>query len=185
MTRRLAPLLVLLLASPAAADDLVLKIEAPRAAIHVGGAPDLKPTIVNQGAKPVALVLPGDGSESKWRTPVVGWSVLSADELAQKHLPEVPVFHGGRCGNINAIKLKEVFTLQPGESRSLGEWAGQPALAAPGRYRVVFYYQNIPDLKITGIPLGEHETGALDKIAHSTPCKLMSNEVVVEVLSKQ
>ena len=77
-----------------------------------------------------------------------------------------------------------MFTLQASESKQLGEWVGQPSLAVPGKYRVVFYYQNIPDLKITGIPLGEHEAGVLEKIAHSTACRLVSNEIVVEVLAK-
>ena len=83
---------MLLLGRLAAAEDVALKIHAPQAAIHSGDTPSFDATIINQGKKPVTLVLPGDGSESGWRTPVVGWSVVSAAEPRQTHPAEPPLF---------------------------------------------------------------------------------------------
>jgi hypothetical protein len=78
-----------------------------------------------------------------------------------------------------------VFSLKPGESRRFDAWIGSPAFETPGRYRLVFYYQNIPDLEILGVPLGPDESGARDRIRESTPCRLMSSEIEVDVLPKK
>jgi len=60
--------------------------------------PQVTATLVNRGKREVTLVEPGDGSDCGWRTPLVEWSRRRRD-------------NGGRCGNINALKEEEVFTL--------------------------------------------------------------------------
>lgn len=137
--------------------------------------------IANDGDGPVTLVLPGDGSTWGWRTPKIGWSILSADsEDPHPDWPSKP--DGLRCGNINALDADEVFTLDPGAFMPLGEWLGFPNHAlAPGRYRVVFYYANVPDLEWQGLPLGKHDAKAMETISGSTPLTLRSNEAVIEI----
>jgi hypothetical protein len=41
--------------------------------------------------------------------------------------------------------------------------------------------QNIPDLVWRGIPLGEHDPSAMEMVRRSTPFKIVSNVVEVEV----
>jgi hypothetical protein len=167
------------------AQDLTLKIEPPTESIHVGDHSNFTVTINNQGEKPVTLVEPGDGSDCKWRTPVIGWSVISNNNSEAKHPEEPPLFHGGRCGNINAPSLKEVFTLKPKESKKFNSWVGAPTFTTSGKFRVVFYYQNIPNLKTSGLSVGKDKQGVIEKIEKSEACKLISNELLVEVLQKK
>lgn len=167
------------------AQELSLKIQIPAEPIHVGDYPKFQIIVSNNGNKPMTLVEPGDGSESGWRTPVIGWSVLSADKPDAKHPKEPPLFHGGRCKMINPLKLNEIFTLKPGESRQLGGSVDSPSFVRPGKFRVRFYYHNIPSLSVSGVPLGKHEDGVMDKIKQSYPCCLVSNEIIVDVSPKK
>lgn len=164
--------------------DLVLKVQPPRAPIRVGDDTRFTVFIRNRGPEPVTLVEPGDGSECGWRTPIVGWSVLPVEARQQRHPTEPPRFKGTRCGNINPLRLSEVFSLAVGEGRRLGGWIAFPMPEQAGRYRVVLYYQNIPDLKISGLALGQHEQGVMDRVRRSTPCRVISSEIEIEVLPR-
>jgi hypothetical protein len=132
--------------------------------------------IRNVGTIPVTLVMPGDGSSCRWRTPIVGWSVLPVDSTDQ-HPEEPPRRRVVRCGNINRLNPGDVFVLNPGEEKELNEWLDFPSRLSPGKYRVVFYYINVPDLKWSGIPLGNHDEEAMNRLKKSTPVALVSNEV--------
>lgn len=136
--------------------------------------------IKNLGDSEITLVTPGDGSNFRRRTPIVGWSVLSA-KSKQQH-PKVPTPHGiSFCGNINGLKPDEVFTLKPGDTKELIDWVGFPRGFQPDKYRVVFYYSNEPDLKWSGIPLAAHDASAMRAVKNSTPVALVSDEVEIEV----
>jgi hypothetical protein len=165
------------------ATGLVLEIKVDNAEATIGKPVKVTATVVNQGKEAVTLVQPGDGSDVGWRTPVVGWSavkVASAD--AKANHPDKPALdQSPRCGNINALKKDEIFTLEPGRKKDLAEWVGQPALPAPGTYKVVFYYANEPGRKWEGVPLGEHDAGAMARVQKSTSCRLKSNEVTITV----
>lgn len=104
------------------------------------GAPNMgsQLTLINEGARPVKLVVPGDGSEAGWRTPVLSW-------VAKKNGKPVKERGGGRCGMMNPIKEDEVFTLAPGERRTISEWVGRPDVD-PGTYEVELRYTNDPTL---------------------------------------
>jgi len=180
-----AAVLLLSQLARAAADELSLKLESPEQTIHVGDFARFEVTVSNESKKPLTLVEPGDGSECKWRTPIIGWSAIAADDRVSKHPKEPPRDSRPRCGNVNSLKLDEVFTLQPGNSRKLAAWVGAPTFAMPGKYRLVFYYSNQPDLPMQGVLLGKHDDGVLEKIKQSHPCHLMSNEVIVDVSPKQ
>ena len=179
--RKCTIILVLVAVSLSAmAQNLVLTIGPPTNTIHVGDYPQFTVTIVNQTTNSVTLVEPGDGSDSKWRTPFVGWSVLGPDDKEAQH-PKDPPVETRDCGNINPIKLSEIFTLRPSERRRLS-WVGYPQFREPGRHHLVFYYQNIPNLNVHGILMGPNENGTIEAMHNSTPCRLVSNEIVVDIL---
>lgn len=141
----------------------------------------LEVTLVNRGKDPVTIVVPGDGSSCAWRTPRVGWSILPAASSAL-HPDETPLCTTPRCGNINALKSDEIRDLAPDASCELGEWIGLGGLRLePGEYRVRFYYENVPSLEWSGMPLGKHEDGAMDRVQRSTPLRLRSDEFRVVV----
>jgi hypothetical protein len=169
-------------AAPATLD---LRISAKEASVVLGQQPQITATITNKGSAPVTLVLPGDGSESGWRTPLVGFSSVKVDKDNPKHPAAVPLYRGGRCGNINALKTNEVFTLAQGKSQDLTDWIGSPQLPGPGTYSVVLYYANEPGLKWQGVPLGRHDPDAMKRVGQSHKCLLISNELRLTVKPKE
>lgn len=140
-----------------------------------------KITIHNRGTVDVVLVEPGDGSEVGWRTPLIGWSCLPADST-EEHPPVPPPLELFRCGNTNPLQRDEVFRLRPGESRELEGWAYFPYRLAPGEYRIVLYYTNVPGLECGGVPLGADDEYAVQWIKASTPIALISNEARLKVV---
>src|SRR5262245_43765851 len=104
---------------PDSATRVAVELRPAHQVIKIGEAPDLSVTVVNHGGQEVILVEPGDGSDWGWRTPVIEWSSSTW-------------FRGPRCGNVNALKPEDVFTLKPGESRRLGGWVGVPQLRGHG-----------------------------------------------------
>lgn len=161
-----------------ATSECRLALELP-AVIKKGEYPQAKVRVTNAGTSPVTLVKPGDGSESAWRTPFIGWSILPAGSSAA-HPPKHSARVGARCGNVNPLTPSEVFELKAGAHAELGDWVGLPPLLKPGKYRVVFYYANVPNSKWSGLPLGKHDEAAMTRVRSSTPVALMSNEVEVE-----
>jgi hypothetical protein len=157
-----------------------LEIDPPEEA-RLGDYIQLTAHIRNDGNTPVTLVQPGDGSNCGWRTPIVGWSVLPADST-ESHPANPPLCKGGRCGNVNALKPDEIFTLQPGESRELSGWLGPLPIDADGAYRVHLYYTNDPDIKWSGLPLSPHDPAAMRRLKDSTPVQLISNELKLHVI---
>ena len=166
------------LATPVAKSECRLTLELP-AVIKKGEYPKAKVHVTNAGTSSVTLVKPGDGSECAWRTPFIGWSVLPADSSAT-HPPKHSARVGARCGNVNPLTPSEVFELKVGARAELGDWVGLPPLPKPGKYRVVFYYANVPNTKWSGLPLGKHDEAAMTRVRGSTPVALMSNEAEVE-----
>ena len=149
-----------------------------------GQQPQITATITNKGSA-VTLVLPGDGLESGWRTPLVGFSSIKIGKDKPKHPADVPLYRGGRCGNINALKSSEVFTLAPGKSKDLTDWIGSPQLTETGTYSVVFYYANDPGLKWQGVPLGHARPRRHEAGGKSHKCLLTSNELKLTVKPKE
>jgi hypothetical protein len=156
-----------------------LKIKLPEV-IRQKGNNELEITIHNVGSIPATFVMPGDGSECRWRTPLIGWSCIPVGS-DQKHPKKPAEIKMARCGNINPLKANEVFSVQPGGATKLNEWAYFPYQLPPGKYRVVFYYTNQPEIAWQGLPLGNHDEKEMRRVKKSTPVSLVSNEVVVEV----
>ena len=181
LTLLLSTLSTELMAAEGVSLKINLLVDDEKITVIEGKAPQVNVEIVNQGKESVTLVQPGDGSSCGWRTPLISWSVLSAENM--KSHPEKVVIHAvPRCGNVNPITESEVVTLQPGEKMTLNGWIGQVHGREPGLYRVVFYYQNDPTIIRKGLPLGKDSERALKAIQESTPCLLKSQEVLLEIL---
>jgi hypothetical protein len=116
---------------------------------------------------------------------LVGFSSIKIDKEKPKHPATVPLYRGGRCGNVNALKSNEVFSLAPGKSQDLSGWIGSPRFTEPGTYSVVLYYSNDPELKWQGIPLGKHDPDAMNRVEKSHKCLLISNELNLTVRTKE
>lgn len=162
------------------ASALELRLEVVQTPITRWDEQVIQVHIHNVDVPEVTLVHPGDGSTDRWRTPHVGWSILPA-ESPESH-PAEPVYRSDiRCGLMNALKADEVFVLKRGESKELHAWLGFPTGLAPGRYRAVFYYTNVPGQGFGGDVSGEHDPVALRRLRDSTPASLVSNEAEFEV----
>jgi hypothetical protein len=161
------------------ARDLILRVQTKKAEYTTKEAIPMTVTITNRGPTPVTLVQPGDGSECGWRTPIIGWSILPANEDKATHPDGMPKLVGlVRCGNRNPLSPKELFVLRPGETKALNEWVG---LFSPleGKQRLVFYYQNDPAVKWKGLS-GDDPT-VLARVKDTFPCLLKSNEITLTI----
>lgn len=142
--------------------------------------PDLK--LINDSGKTYSLVRPGDGSTTKERTPMVGYSAVKHDS-DEVHPEEVPNMRDKFCGNIDAYDADEVFALAPSERIQLAGLLPWIEVPEPGIYRVTYYYRNDPEKKMEddGLILGEHAPGVEEAISKSSPVFLTSNEVRLTV----
>lgn len=134
----------------------------------------LEVELVNVSDRAVTLVMPGDGSSVAWRTPILRWSVSPAPETPQMV----------RCGNINHLRPGEVFTLAPGERRRLREWVPPVFGVTSGTYTLRLSYINDPALKWRGVELGPHDPAEMQRVRASTPCRVVSNDLQIAVVSK-
>ena len=160
--------------------DLGLHFLTSTPILKVGETPAISLYITNYGAETVTLVMPGDGSESGWRTPVVWSSTLQVGDLRPHS--NVPDFTRiSRCGNIMSLKWDEVFNLAPRESKEIGEWIWLRPFEKAGSYRVRFYYVNQPWLIWRGRELRSHNPVAMWRVKNSTETNLCSNEVLFTV----
>ena len=156
---------------------LSLKLSAEATTVRVMEQPKVDIIIANRGREPVVLVRPGDGSDRELRTPLVKWLVEPVPGVGD---PAGILRAMMNCGNINALRPGEVFTLASGESESFRThvWA---TFSKPGKYRVRYEYENRPTMEWGGIVLGAHDEGAMRRVRESTACKLTSNEIIFTV----
>jgi len=101
------------------------------------------------------------------RTPVIEWVFMPGGRVV--------AFEG--CGNINGLRLGEVFTLQPAETRDLGTWVAPLALPAQSRFHGVMVYTNEPDLPFRGVLLRPHDEDELARLHRSDRCRVESNKI--------
>jgi hypothetical protein len=124
-------------------------------------------TLKNDGATAIRLVMPGDGSEVGWRTPILKWSATAMGKA-------VTMTNGARCGFMNPIEPREIVRLAPGESRDFSEWLTMPPLPN-GTYEVRLTYRNDPGF------LGGRMSDASEEVKHliagSSACEVTTNAV--------
>lgn len=156
---------------------LSLELSAGATTVRVMEQPKVNIVITNGGREPVVLVRPGDGSDRELRTPLVKWLV---EPVPGEGDPAGILRSVMECGNINALRPDEVFTLAPGKSETFNTyvWA---TFSKPGKYRVRYEYENRPSMEWGGIVLGKHDEGAMRRVRQSTACKLTSGEVIFTV----
>ena len=167
-----------------AAQGLRLAIRATRADVPEGQTPEIRAVIMNEGPGAAHLVKPGDGSEAGWRTPLVGWSVIRLARAHQQHPKGMPVLEDRTPVPIAPPRPDEVVALAPGDRLDLGMPLDLPTLRAGGVYRVRLYYTNDPDLAWGGHAAEEPSQDAMAHVRQSTPCRLVSNELLVRVRRK-
>ena len=158
---------------------LSLQISAEKLELTAGEFPKITAVITNWGSEPVVLVLPGDGSRDGDRTPIISWNIRI---IRQSRKPDGELVGGG-CGNMNPLRPDEVFTLKPGEGRSLGGWVSLTPFRIPGTYAVQFTYRNDPSLewKADPNPGQRHDPEAMERVRSSTACDLASNYLTFTV----
>lgn len=135
---------------------------------HKDGVEEYSLTLTNTGSQAVQLVVPGDGSQVGWRTPVLTWAAKSEGKPIAELAP-------ARCGMMNAIEASEIFTLAPGKSRTLVDWLGSPSYPA-GTYDLEIRYRNAPSLAENRAPVAP-EVAA--KLASTSACDVTSNPLRV------
>jgi hypothetical protein len=158
---------------------LSLQIQAAEDPDAPAGSALVTAVIQNNRSEAVTLVAPGDGSLVGRRTPVIRWSVTRVGEFLPQRRHPLRDLSGG-CGNMNPVTADDVFTLAPGESKHLDLWSAV-GLTEPGTYRVVFHYDNRPEM-----PSREGLDGPIDpavarSVRGSLPCTLRSNELVITI----
>lgn len=144
-------------------------------------------TLTNKEDKVVNLVLPGDGSQSGSRTPIIKWSVVKlAEDMQASSSADFHLRTGPRCGNMNALEENELVQLLPEQSRSLGSWIGVPQLPEEvGKYSVRLSYKNDPKIKWEGMGfhgMRIHNKRLLRKVKKTDLIKVESNELIIEVI---
>jgi len=159
---------------------VVLQVELLDAAVEVNKPPVVSVTLENIGVEPVTGVQPGDGSRWGWRTPFVWWTRMRVDRAGElgdswPGPPDIP-----RCGNMNMVWPSEVFTLQSGQIETLRFWVSPLPMRSPGRYRLQMHYWNRPEFEPTPM-MHEYSPEAEPLIRASTPMRVSSNEIIVDV----
>jgi len=166
--------------SPQEATGLSLTVSAEATSIHVMEHPKVSIVITNRGREPVVLVRPGDGSDRDLRTPLIKWVVEPVPgEGESDGILKAVMF----CGNINALRPDEVFTLASGQSETFRTNVSV-AFSKAGKYRVRYEYENRPSMEWGGIVLGEHDEGTMRRVRESTACTLTSKEIVFTVTDR-
>jgi hypothetical protein len=154
---------------------------------HYVDSKDLRIVIRNTGEKSLDLVLPGDGSSSEMRTPIVKWAVRGADG---------PVKQTGihMDATIGPLRPGEVIRLQSGQSRELTEWIPSIEISAAGIYQISLRYTNDPYRVWAGAyrpprrilspfpSFRDHDSAEMKRVRTSTPCDLVSAPVEIVVV---
>jgi hypothetical protein len=145
---------------------LAIDLRVLTLSVSEGTIPEFTADLVNQGQGPVKVVLPMDGSECGWRTPVVRWTP-AWEPLA-------------RCGYVSGLRLQDIITLMPGERVKLN-WIIGPLLARKGKHEVSLELEHVPDIEWKGVPCPWHDPEAMKAVRESIPWKAVSNTVEVTV----
>ena len=125
-----------------------------------------KLTLINEGQRPLRLMLPGDGSvHGLPRTPKLTWF------YSQNGVP-VRERGGPSCAYLNDAKPADFFTLEPKAKRVIEDWLGGLDLV-PGRYDIQLRYEHSPHEYVPAS--GNAEVEALLQLTDE--CSVTSNTV--------
>lgn len=190
---RLRPPLAMVLALVAAAapahareavppgEGLRLHIRSGHTRLRMLQWPVIRVALENRGRRGVTLVHPRDGGHTGLRTPRISWSILGPGD-AGPHVYRPPYKPRYHCGNIAGLAADDLVSLAPGEVRALQGDLAFPQFSAPGRYRVVLFYENTPARDLGWWRMIAPSTPELwSRIRDTEPCLLRSNELEFEV----
>jgi len=130
----------------------------------------IKAVIYNHSTDSVKIVLPGDGSYSGRRTPIIRWSIIKKNDETKhpKSLPDIDK-NIGFCGNMNPLKREELVTIKSKSGILLNGWTPFPNIPKEsGEYSAKMYYFNHPNL-------------SHGFFRESVECFLVSNELIYKV----
>ncbi len=144
---------------------LVLELSAEEITVEETKRSQLVASIVNKGNSPAFVVLPGDGSQIGWRSPIVRWQ--PSDQKPCRF-----------DGHINSLELDELKVLAP-EERVRLEWLGAPLLVVGAITVVSLQIEHDPTLRWRGLTLDDLDSDAMRKLRRIPPYKLESNLVEV------
>lgn len=141
----------------------------------------IKANLINDGDKTVKIVMPGDGSQTAMRTPIIKWSVIKMQENQNQIMESnFSLRKDARCGNINGLKESDLIELKPGQTKLVEEWIGFPQIPNElGKYRIQLLYKNDPKIKWKGT--GYHNKRLMRKVRKTNSIEIISNEIIVEV----
>jgi len=140
----------------------------------------LKVFLHNTGKNSIWLVLPNKGSHQGLRLPVIGWSILPGDSGTHPPLPPLDTL--SNPGSVSSLNVMGV--IKGKELLELVDWIDVPYGLAPGVYRIVFYFYNIPGIQ-RDAPTRDYVhryeyTGTRDQYR----CSIRSNEVKIRVVGR-
>lgn len=140
--------------------------------------------ITNEDSKELMLAYPVDGSYGGYRSPFIGWSAIPLkDNVEAIHPENCPRFSESRCGVYNSRQEDDFFSLSPGESFEFKSMVYGPVFPGPGRYSVVFYYENRPMEKFRAYLSGGNMAEEMEmRLRETDRCTAKSNAVVLDVL---
>lgn len=163
-------------------DSLTLIIKSEKLQISIDSNQYVKiiATIENKGSNKIKLVLPGDGSQSGWRTPILKWSIVDLEDEAKSKYPEFSLNTNPRCGNVNGLIESELVELNSGDKVLFEEWLFASIPKKLGKYRIQLFYENDPSIEWKG--MGWHDGGLMRKAKESDPIQIVSNEIIVEII---
>jgi len=145
---------------------LVIELRAERLEYRVGESLRFEAELVNGGGTPATVILPGDGSDAGWRTPIVHWTPDQGLVL--------------RCGNTDPLTADELMALLPGQRVAL-QFLGAPVFDKPGPCAVTLELEHNPTLNRSGFPLGVDDADTLERLRRLPAYRVRSNTLQVLV----
>src|SRR5262245_60039928 len=152
--------------SAPAPPKLAVELRAVTPSVAKNTIPEFAADLVNHGREPVTVLLPRDGSECGWSTPVVRW---------RPAIWEMP-----RCGYVSGLTRQDFMTLMPGERVKLS-WIIRPFLTQKGKHEISLEVEHVPGIEWQGVPCPPHDPEAMKAVRESPPWKAVSNTVEVTV----
>ncbi len=169
-------------------------LSSPKATWSLGEQVELQVRIVNRSDESHPLIGSLDASDVKWRYPHCTFEVIGPDGAP------VGLGIGGRCGNMNNLRLEDIVTVKPGESfdpymqiDNGGFFSHaihqRNALGVVGQYRVRFQYSTeaeserefLGDMGRMG-DAGAAPSELSERLARLPRIHLESNELVLLVV---
>ena len=150
---------------PYPATGLSLELHAEKLEYRVGEKFRFTAELVNPSSSPITVVLPGDGSEVGWRTPIVRWTPPSSSL---------------RCGLVDSVSARDLVLLEPSQ-RLAFDCLGAPVFDGPGTCQVSLEIEHDPNTKWGRLPTRPEDSATMDRIRRLPPYRVKSNTVQVIV----